>query len=232
MQPETRDYWEAVYEELNAGAAGRVGQLTRRGAAIVRRIAMVYALLDGASSIQLPHLMAALALWQYSRDSVRYVFRASPGLSPLASKLLATLVTAAPADCDKNALREATGSHNRTASDISRALEELRTAGLADVETIGGTGGRPRQVWTTGRVPSTNAAGTMGEMGDMGCNSSRSGITKDVSAHNAHNALTPTLNDDRPFGCSTCSRCFYNDSAGDPCTFCRKASDSAGPQPA
>ncbi|MGI8548300.1 MAG: DUF3987 domain-containing protein [Gemmatimonadaceae bacterium] len=233
LAPEARGYWAAAYEELSAGAAGRVGQLTRRGPAIVRRVAMLYALLDGASSIEVQHLTAALALWQYSRDSVRYVFRSSPGLSPLASKLLAAMIAAAPSGCDKTALRESTGSHNRAASDISRALEELRTAGLADVETVGGTGGRPRQVWTTGRVPITYSAGSMGEMGDMGDNPSPGTVTEEVNAHKAHNAhtaLAPTLND-RPFGCSTCSRRFYNDSAGDPCTFCRKASDSAGAPP-
>jgi transcription initiation factor IIE alpha subunit len=38
------------------------------------RLALTYALLDGASCIQTPHLLAALALWEYAEASARYIF--------------------------------------------------------------------------------------------------------------------------------------------------------------
>jgi hypothetical protein len=45
-----------------------------RGEAHVRRLAMLYAVLDGARSIGVPHLQAALAAWEYCERSARYVF--------------------------------------------------------------------------------------------------------------------------------------------------------------
>lgn len=142
-----RAKWEIAYASLTMGASGRLGNVTRRGAPIVRRLAMQYALLDGSHTIEPIHLDAALAIWNYSVDSARYLYRRSPGLTGLAARLLTALRAAGLAGLDKTGLWKAGGSHNRKSTEINNALEELRTAGLADVTELTATGGRPRQVW-------------------------------------------------------------------------------------
>jgi hypothetical protein len=70
------------------------GALTSRAEAHVRRLAALYALLDGQSVIDVVHMKAALALWQYCEDSARYIFGDSLG-DPLADQVLELLRTAA-----------------------------------------------------------------------------------------------------------------------------------------
>jgi hypothetical protein len=96
-------------------------------APIVRRVAMIFALLDGARTIQPEHLTAALAVRRYSSDSTRFLFRQSPGLSALATRLLDALSGAGAPGLDRTALWKASGSHNRTAGEMNKALEEIRT---------------------------------------------------------------------------------------------------------
>lgn len=162
-----RALWATEYERLSVGAAGRVGQITKRGAPIVRRLAMIYALLDCSRTMEVEHLNAALAVWRYSLDSVRFLFRRSPGLSALATRLLEALSDAGADGLDKVALWKASGSNNRPVGEMNKALDELRTTGLADVTEIAQTSGRPRQVWRA-RAFCFADDGKIGIMGVMG----------------------------------------------------------------
>ncbi|MBK6426816.1 MAG: DUF3987 domain-containing protein [Blastocatellia bacterium] len=69
------DLWCREYPDLSAGEPGLLGAITGRAEAQTIRLALLYALLDGAGEIRLPHLSAALALWRYCHDSVRCIFR-------------------------------------------------------------------------------------------------------------------------------------------------------------
>jgi hypothetical protein len=71
--------WERVYSTLSEGKPGLVGALLARGEVHVMRFAALYALLSRATVIQVPHLLAALALWDYAEASVRYLFGQSLG---------------------------------------------------------------------------------------------------------------------------------------------------------
>lgn len=77
--------WVRIYGDLASDDPGAVGQLLSRAEAMIQRIAALYALLDAAPAIGVPHLEAALALWDYARDSVRHVFapaaRDAPGVT-------------------------------------------------------------------------------------------------------------------------------------------------------
>jgi hypothetical protein len=88
---EVRAKWQAQYEGPWAVAApGVFGAMTSREEAHVARLATIYALLDCSPLIQAPHLDAALALWQYCRDSAAYLFADMLG-DPFAELLLKTL---------------------------------------------------------------------------------------------------------------------------------------------
>ena len=72
---------------------GLVGALIARAEPQVLRLSLTYTLADGAEAIDIPHLEAAWAVWQYCRDSVQHLFGQTSG-DPDADKLLGALHTA------------------------------------------------------------------------------------------------------------------------------------------
>ncbi len=67
--------WAAVYHALNADEYdGNLGAALARGPAYTMRIALTYALADGAGAIGVQHLLAGLAVWHYAAQSARLVF--------------------------------------------------------------------------------------------------------------------------------------------------------------
>ncbi|MFI5323759.1 MAG: hypothetical protein ACHQ6U_09565 [Thermodesulfobacteriota bacterium] len=71
----TRPLWESLYPSLSGGKPGLIGALTARAEAYTTRLACMYALLDESTEIQPEHLQAAVAIWEYAENSVRYIFR-------------------------------------------------------------------------------------------------------------------------------------------------------------
>ena len=67
-QPAT-ELWCQIYGTLSAPTPGLLGAVIARAEAQVVRLALVYALLDGAEAIGQVHLEAALELWIYCEDS-------------------------------------------------------------------------------------------------------------------------------------------------------------------
>ena len=72
--PDARERYAAIYERLSEPQPGLFGAATGRAEAHTVRLALIYALLDRANTIDLAHLEAALALWRYARESSRWVF--------------------------------------------------------------------------------------------------------------------------------------------------------------
>jgi hypothetical protein len=62
LAQDTRELWWHTYPTLTHPADGLTGQLTARAEAHTIRLALIYALLDGANTIRPEHLHAALAL--------------------------------------------------------------------------------------------------------------------------------------------------------------------------
>lgn len=72
---EVKDLWrDKYYYELSQDRPGKLGCVTNRAEAQVLRLAMVYCLLDKSKRINVNHLEAALAFWEYCSDSARYIF--------------------------------------------------------------------------------------------------------------------------------------------------------------
>jgi hypothetical protein len=122
-----------------------LGAVTARGPAQVRRLAVIYALLDpkpdGGAIVSVAHLRAALEVWRYCEESAAYIFGDKLG-DPTADTILAELRRAGFEGRTRNEMRDLFGRH-RTAADLDRALASLGAAGAIRQETES-TGGRPR----------------------------------------------------------------------------------------
>jgi hypothetical protein len=140
---DARELWRSVYGPLSDGKPGLSGALLARGEAHVMRLAMLYALLDCSSTIQAPHLLAALALWEYVDASVRYVFGDSLG-DAVADDLL-RLLRGCPGGLTRNDLMNYLGRH-QSSERIGRALALLLQHKLVRCERQE-TRGRPAERW-------------------------------------------------------------------------------------
>ncbi|MGB2666261.1 MAG: hypothetical protein WAK48_19820 [Candidatus Acidiferrum sp.] len=87
---EAKDLWARVYEQLSEGRPGLIGSVTNRAEAQVLRLSLLYAVLDCSDVIRVPHLVAALAVWQYCEWSAISIFGDSLGYE-VADRILANL---------------------------------------------------------------------------------------------------------------------------------------------
>ena len=78
--PEAGEYWHDLYiNELSTGdAQGIWGQVTDRAEAQVVRLSLLFAIMDLSRRIELKHIKAARAVWDYSFKSAQWVFGESP----------------------------------------------------------------------------------------------------------------------------------------------------------
>lgn len=140
---EASDIWCTEYDRLSADRPGLFGCMVARAPAQVLRLSMIYALLDTSTTIRKEHLDAALEIWRYCEDSVRFIFGDRVG-DPVADRILAAL-----RDSQFGFARTAISElfhRNQQANSIERALELLNELGLAKKQTVV-TGGRPAEHW-------------------------------------------------------------------------------------
>jgi hypothetical protein len=138
------DVWKTVYGPLSEGQRGLLGAVTSRAEAQVVRLALIYAVLDGASNIDLPHIEAALAVWEHAEASAAHIFGASLG-DPIADDILRALRQAGAEGMTRNTIRDYFG-RNQSSDRIGPALALLMTKGLARNERKV-SGGRPVETW-------------------------------------------------------------------------------------
>jgi hypothetical protein len=94
--------------------------------------------------IECEHLLAALALWDYSEKSARYVFGDATG-DPVADQILEALRVVGKECMTKTEISHLLG-RNRSAQRIARALSLLLGAGLVRRKSHK-TGGRQAERW-------------------------------------------------------------------------------------
>ncbi len=141
---EARELWAAVYPDLSVGRPGILGAVTARAEAQVMRLSVLHALLDRSPRVRRVHVEAALAFWDYSFASARWVFGTSLG-DPVADEIHRELAERAEG-MSRSEIRDFFGRHER-AERITRALNLLHTLGKARVDKRADTGGRPEEVW-------------------------------------------------------------------------------------
>ena len=76
LSPDARRRYELLYlGELNDGSAGdRINTLIERRAPMLLRLAMLFALCDLQTTVEVHHINAALAWIRYSVDSIKFIF--------------------------------------------------------------------------------------------------------------------------------------------------------------
>jgi hypothetical protein len=139
-----RAEWARVYSALSAGQPGLLGAITARAEAQSIRLAMVYALLDNSTHIDVDHLKAGLAVWEYCEASAIHIFGNALG-DPVADEILRALQHAGPTGMTRTAIRDLFGRH-RSADRIGAALGLLMGQGRAKRD-VKETGGRPSEIW-------------------------------------------------------------------------------------
>lgn len=140
---EARQMWISVYPKLSQGFPGFLGSVLSRAEAQVMRVACIYALLDRSEVIRGPHLLAALAVWEYVEASAKFIFGDSLG-NPIADSVIGFLRGRSDG-LTRTEISKMLGN-NRSSQEIERALDLLSECGLARYYRTQ-TGGRPADRW-------------------------------------------------------------------------------------
>lgn len=147
LTADARDVWaEVVYPALSGGGPteGPVAQFTARATPYARRAAMLYALADGESAVDVPHLEAAYALIGYSRATAAHVMGHGTGDARL-DKLIVALDTAGAQGLTRSAISDLFSRKlNRAQLDDVLAKAEA-LPGVTRTQVRGN--GRPTDVW-------------------------------------------------------------------------------------
>jgi hypothetical protein len=134
--------WERIYPALSEPAPGLAGAMLARAEAHVVRLALLYALLDRAREIDVPHLESALAVWDVVRRSVQAVFAGRSGNDD-ADRIRDAIE---PGGCmTLSEVHEHVFRRNISAGRVSTALELLQSLEEVRIEREE-TGGRPATV--------------------------------------------------------------------------------------
>ena len=135
--PAAAELWNDHYPILSQARSGLRAAATGRAEAQVLRLSALYAALDRSPIIQLSHLQAALALWDYCSYSAGSLFGSSVADS-VADRILEAL-QAADNGLTRKQIRDLFHGHLGSAS-IDQALEKLRSLGLATFRYVPGRG--------------------------------------------------------------------------------------------
>jgi Protein of unknown function (DUF3987) len=137
--------WAEIYPSLTTEVPGLTGAMLARNVAQVLRLSVVYAVLDCADAIDVPHLQAAVAVWEYCQASTKLIFG-----DRLGHPMLDAIVDALKGRGQQTTtdLHNLFGRH-KTAEEMEKALTLLSTPPLNRIRKAGfrtGTG-RPAEIW-------------------------------------------------------------------------------------
>jgi hypothetical protein len=138
------ELWQHCYPALSQLRPGLRGAATSRAEAQVLRLSAIYAALDSTSVIGLPHLQAALAVWDYCYASASLLFGMSTG-DPIADRIF-DAVRASHAGLSKNQIGRLFHGHV-DCDRLDAALEKLVALGALSPLSEP-TGGRPSTLWS------------------------------------------------------------------------------------
>ncbi len=128
---ESAEMWSIVYEQLGDIPSGTIGAILSRAEPHVRRIAMIYAALDRTHVMRAEHLEAALEIWRYSSDSVRWIFGGTDSGENVQSKVaekIARFIDTKPEGCCRRDIAQYMGGKVK-ASEIEYHLSQLLSNG-------------------------------------------------------------------------------------------------------
>jgi len=130
MSDQARKWWNNNYSKFEQqGPDGLAGKMTSRAAAHIRRIAMIYALIDLSDQIELEHFQAAEKLWNYCEESAMFIF------SGMTKEQLRILNWIGQRDtANFNQIREDLYHRNKLAADVRADVDQLVKAGKLAVK--------------------------------------------------------------------------------------------------
>jgi hypothetical protein len=144
--PAASELWNSHYATLSQDRPGLHGAATGRGEAQVLRLSATYAALDCSSLIRLPHLQAALVLWDYCSYSATSLFGNCVGDS-IADRIREAL-QASPDGLSRKQISNLFHGHVSSGS-IDQALERLSSLQLVTSRYLTGRGpGRRTILWS------------------------------------------------------------------------------------
>jgi len=124
-----KKYWAERYTELSIAERGQIGAINNRLEAQAIRVAMIYALLEKSSIIKKCHLISSLAVIEYSRASVKYIFTKHE-VDPMAERITNALQAAYPKGLTKTAINSGVFNRNVSSSKLNEVLKGLVLSGL------------------------------------------------------------------------------------------------------
>jgi len=141
----SRKLWRRVYGQLSDPVPQdpTIDAVTARAEAQVRRLAVLYALLDSSEVVRVQHLRAALEVWRFCEESARFIFSPAARVS-LDDRILQILSTSGIRMTRTEISKKL--SHHRTGEEIAAALRGLHEAGQARPMIVR-TGGRAAEQW-------------------------------------------------------------------------------------
>jgi hypothetical protein len=143
-----RALWWQRYFSLSTSAPGLLGAILGRAEAHTVRLALIYALIDGAPAITLSHLEAALALFDYAARSAAFIFGDSLG-DRVADEIWQA-ISRSPGGLTRSQIRDLF-ERNKSKAEIDAALGALRAAGRIEPSALAGHG-RPAELWSARRA--------------------------------------------------------------------------------
>ncbi len=135
----TRTLWYEAYARLSEGKPGMLGSVTARGEAQVMRLSALYALLDESTIIEPAHHHAAMALWDYSARSARWIFGTATG-DKKADRILEALRQAGEKGLTRTEITVDVFQRHITSKALGEALtifERVRPCFATGVQTSG-----------------------------------------------------------------------------------------------
>jgi hypothetical protein len=141
---EANELWESLYTDLTKDRHGLLGAITARAAPIVLRLSLLYAVLACSQRVEVAHLKAAKAIWDFADASAARIFGDKLG-DPVADEVI-RMLRGTPNGMTRNDLREAFG-RNLKRGELERALGLLYEDNLASYCSEPSSGGRPAERW-------------------------------------------------------------------------------------
>ena len=142
---EADDYWHThVYDRYDPGVPryeGVMRELTARVFGQIRRLALIFALLDRSAVVHAHHLRAAVAMWEYSEESMLRLFTTPAQGDRRADKLLDAVRRAGPSGLTGRQQHACFHGH-MSAGDLERVIRQLQHRGLVQVRSEPPSSGR------------------------------------------------------------------------------------------
>jgi hypothetical protein len=155
--PAARQLWNNHYDDLSQGRQDAYGAATSRAEAQVLRLSAIYAALDETPLIDVCHLQAALAVWDYCRAGARLLFDTAP-IDPTARRISQAL-DVSPVGLSKSQIRALFHRHV-SKERIDLALDQLESLGLIFNQGTAAGRGRPATLWAKAQNPRTGPGAT------------------------------------------------------------------------